>query len=412
MEEQRVYTKTQLAQPDGKFYPEGVDPVPGVRRYGPENRRAGRRNKYYISLEVWETRVGTGRHSQTSLGPYDTLAEAVRDLDPMRQTYEPKQRTKRKKPPVLEDVDREASSEDEDAKELGFVATGHQRSTRRRRNPLQRPKQNTERRVAAVQKKTAFDTTEVWSRIKARFQLRAAFKRRALGFSRNKVDRRKAQGHDAEEERQERRDAENFRKELAKRFRRRHMARLEEKIQSNSEVELLLHSASSTGDDGVDEEIRDEANSKFTENQILRCRKQACLVHAYLHLLDTEHFSVAEGGKDVETLATKAVMGSPYRGEISGRTLLIWAADYARNGGYFTKDLRGSYQRMSWILYIVHNQDLLLELKTWIKRNLKTLSVSAVQNYVAATLLPKISAEEKKKYKIPDKIRPGPRSTC
>ena len=79
-----------------------------------------------------------------------------------------------------------------------------------------------------------------------------------------------------------------------------------------------------------------------------------------------------------------------------------WVHAYDKNGGFFVKDRRGSYERHPWILYIAHNDDLLVELKTWIKRNLSELTVSKTQAFIASDILPKISLEEKKKYRIPD----------
>jgi len=161
-----------------------------------------------------------------------------------------------------------------------------------------------------------------------------------------------------------------------------------------------LYSADS--EDG--EDIQAEVNSSFTPPQVRRVCVQARLVYEYLRLVNTENFSVVEGGADVESLAIKAVENSVFDEDFTSRTVLEWARDFARNDGYFTKDLRGSHERSSSILYIVHNEDLLQEVRTYLKQNISKVTVSMVQQYLVSSIIPKITPEEKKKYKVPDMV--------
>ena len=116
-------------------------------------------------------------------------------------------------------------------------------------------------------------------------------RRKKLCFSRNKVDRRAVQRHDAAREEDLRKCDEIERAETAAQWRATHMERLATKIREAKHVDLLFGSAPSD----VGETARVEHNGKFTAQQIMRVHKQATLLHAYYRLLDTEHFSVKEG---------------------------------------------------------------------------------------------------------------------
>ena len=153
-----------------------------------------------------------------------------------------------------------------------------------------------------------------------------------------------------------------------------------------------------------DEAVRSEMTASYTDFQVHKVRAQAQLMHAFLTLIGKEHYSVSKPGLKLIQLSAKVIKNSPWKGKMSKWTLLDWYNDIRKNEGSFRKDGRGSYARESWILFIVHNEDLLLVLKRWIKVNLAQLTVNKTQQFIASTILPKITAEEKKNFKIPDKI--------
>ncbi|KAJ1449165.1 hypothetical protein M885DRAFT_573188, partial [Pelagophyceae sp. CCMP2097] len=148
----------------------------------------------------------------------------------------------------------------------------------------------------------------------------------------------------------------------------------------------------------------EEVCSPYTEGQVIKVSIQANLVYLMVRTIGERHYMVREGDLDTVECAAEALRGSPYHNDFEASTVLTWYRDYRANDGFFTPDARGSYERCTLASWVVENEDVLIEFKAWIKAGLSGLNVAKAMAYLATEVVPKISPEDKAKYKISEEM--------
>ena len=130
----------------------------------------------------------------------------------------------------------------------------------------------------------------------------------------------------------------------------------------------------------------EDAASHLAEKQLSRLRQQASSVRAFYVVADMRHKSVEGGALDTQQCFEEArlLSGCPF----DARAVERWERLYRKNQFCFPADRRGDIDHPTLLR---DNDDLMLMFKSWLRENIKNLTVEAAAEYVNTVLIWKVA---------------------